>query len=36
MTKITIDDTLKDKEFITIINTLHYQVLQLSKALRNE
>ncbi|MGQ9372759.1 hypothetical protein ACUM6W_02745 [Acinetobacter tandoii] len=36
MTKMKIDDTLKDEEFTAIINTLHYQVEQISKAVRNK
>lgn len=32
MTKMKVDDCLKDEEFTAIINTIHYQVAQISKA----
>ncbi|WP_334420786.1 hypothetical protein [Acinetobacter soli] len=34
MTKMKLDDALKEKEFTAIINTLHHQVVQIAKAVQ--
>lgn len=34
MTKMKLDDALKEKEFSAIINMLHHQVVQIAKAVQ--
>lgn len=34
MTRMKLDNTLEEKEFTAIINTLHHQVVQIAKAVQ--